>query len=117
MRYLAELPWAPDAILLNRSLTWSVVNERTFWVAAGSGLGRGAVRLDLDDDGRIGSIFAPDRPYTDGKLVDERPWSGRFSRYLLHAGRWIPFAAEVGWAVDGQIATYCCGTLLSWEIA
>lgn len=115
MRYLAEIPWAPDAILLNRSLMWSVINERTFWVAAGSAAGRGAVRLDLDDDGRIGSIFAFDRPYTDGKLIDERPWSGRFSDYRLHAGRWIPFEAEVGWTVDGQVSNYWRGTLSSWE--
>ncbi len=117
MRYLAELPWAPDAILLNRSITWSVVNERTFWVAAGSGFGCGAVRLDLDDDGRVGSIFAPDRPYTHGKLIDERPWSGRFSDYRLQAGRWIPFAAEFSWTVDRNVSNYWRGTILSWEVA
>lgn len=116
MRYLAELPFAPDAILFNRSLAWSVLDERTFWVAAGSGAGRGSVRLDLDNDGRVGSIFAPDRPYADGKKTDERPWSGRFLDYRLHAGRCIPFAAEVGWTIEGQVSNYWRGTISSWAV-
>ena len=116
MRYLAELPFAPDAILINRTLAWSVIDERTFLVSAGFGAGRGSVRLDLDDDGRIGSIFACDRPYTDGKMIEERPWSGQFSNYRQHGGRWLPFQAEVGWTVDGQLANYWCGTLLTWEV-
>lgn len=117
MRYLAELALAPDAILLNRSLDWTVMDQKTLCVGAGSGAGRGTVRLDLDEEGRIGSIFAPDRPYTDGRLIDERPWSGCFFDYRRHAGRWLPFGAEVGWTVDGQVSNYWRGTMLSWSVA
>lgn len=117
MRYLAELALAPDAILLNRSLVWSVIDERTLTVAAGPGAGQGSVRIDLDDEGRIGSIFAPDRPFADGRIVEERPWSGRFFDYRLHEGRWLPFGAEVGWTIDGQVVNYWRGTMTSWSIA
>lgn len=117
MRYLAEIAWAPDAILLNRSLVWSVIDDRTLSVAAGSGTGYGAVRIDLDDEGRIGGIFAPDRPFTDGKVVEERPWSGQFTDYRRHAGRWLPFSADVGWCVDGSLANYWRGTMTSWAVA
>lgn len=116
MRYLAKLAWAPDAILNNRSLAWSVTDERTFLVSAGTGAGRGSVQLDLDDEGRIGSIFAPDRPYTDSKMIEERPWSGLFYNYRRQADRWLPFAAEVGWTVDGEDSNYWRGTLLSWKV-
>lgn len=117
MRYLAEIAWAPDAILLNRSLVWSVIDDRTLSVAAGSGAGHGCVRIDLDDDGRIGSIFAPDRPFADGKIVEERPWSGRFFDYRRHAGRWLPFGAEAGWTIDGQVVNYWRGTMTCWTVA
>ena len=116
MRYLAEIAWAPDAILRNRSLVWSVIDSRTLNVAAGSGAGFGNVRIDLDDEGRIGGIFAPDRPFADGKIVEERPWAGQFSDYRCHAGRWLPFGAEVGWCVDGWISNYWRGTLTSWTV-
>ena len=117
MRYLAEIAWAPDAILLNHSLIWSVIDDRRLSVAAGSGAGYGCVRIDLNDEGRIGGIFAPDRPFADGKIVEERPWSGRFFDYRLHKGRWLPFGAEVGWTVDGQVVNYWCGTMTSWAVA
>ena len=117
MRYLAEIAWAPDAILLNHSLVWSVIDSRTLKVAAGSGAGYGSVWIDLDHDGRIGGIFAPDRPFVDGKIVEERPWSGQFTDYRRHAGRWLPFSAEVGWCVDGWLENYWRGTLTSWAVA
>ena len=117
MRYLAEIALAPDAILLNQSLMWSVIDDCTLSVAAGSGAGHGCVRIDLDDDGRIGSIFAPDRPFADGKIVEERPWSGRFFDYRRHAGRWLPFGAEVGWTIDGQVVNYWRGKMTSWTVA
>ncbi len=79
MRYLAEIALVPDAILQNRSLVWTVLDDRTLNVAAGSGAGYGCVRIDLDEEGRIGGIFAPDRPYSDGKIVKERPCRDAFS--------------------------------------
>ncbi len=117
MRYLAEIAWAPDAILLNSTLIWSAIDNRTLSVAAGSGAGYGSVRIDLDEEGRIGAIFAPDRPFADGKIIEERPWSGRFFDYRKHAGRWLPFGAEVGWTIDGKVANYWRGAMTSWTLA
>jgi hypothetical protein len=51
LRYLAELPWNPDAIIRNRSLDWSVLNEKTIKVATGVGAERGEVTFELDNDG------------------------------------------------------------------
>ena len=117
MRYLAEIALAPDAMVLNDSLVWSVIDDRTLSVAAGSGSGYGWVRIELDDEGRIGAISAPDRPFFDGKTVEERPWSGRFYDSHRHAGRWLPFGAEGGWTTGGQVANYWRGTMTSWTVA
>ena len=117
MRYLAEIAWAPDAILLNRSLVWSIIDDRTLMVAAGTGAGYGSVRIDLDDEGRIGGIFAPDRQFTEGKIVEERPWSGQFLDYRRCLGRWLPYGAEVGWTIDGQAQKYWRGAITSWTVA
>ncbi len=117
MRYLAELALAPDAILRNASLGWSVRDERTISVAAGVGEARGEVELQLDDDGRIGAITATGRPRQEGKRTVERPWSGRFSDYRRHHGRWLPFAAEVAWTLDGGTFVYFRGAMASWSVA
>ncbi|WP_293882046.1 DUF6544 family protein [Sphingomonas sp.] len=94
MRYLAEIAWATDAMLINRSLVWSVIDSRTLKVAASSEAGHRSVRIDLDDEGRIGGIFASNRPLSNGKTVEERAWSGRFFDYRRHAGRWLPSAPK-----------------------
>ena len=53
LRYLAELPWNPDAILSNRSLDWTVVGPRELRVATGVGPARGEVTFELDGSGLI----------------------------------------------------------------
>jgi hypothetical protein len=81
MRYLAELAWAPDAILCNPTLTWSVVDGRTLRVGTGQGLAHGEVELQLNESGRIAHVRAEDRPRKEGTGFVERPWHGRFFEY------------------------------------
>lgn len=116
MRYLAELAWAPDAILRNPSLAWTVVDSRTLRVSAGQDQARGEVELRLDENGRITRVLAEDRPRKEASGFVERPWRGRFFDYREHQGRWLPFAGEVGWVLDGQTFTAWHGMLLSWAI-
>jgi hypothetical protein len=114
MRYLAELAWAPDAILRNPSLVWTVADDRSLRVSAGQGEARGAVELRLDENGRIGHIRAEDRPRKEGSGFVERPWRGRFFDYREHRGRWLPFAGEVGWVLNGQTFVAWRGEMLDW---
>jgi hypothetical protein len=62
MRYLAELAWAPDAILLNTALRWREEGLDMLAVSAGSVETASEVLLSLDSEGRIAGAFAPDRP-------------------------------------------------------
>ena len=115
MRYLADLPWAPDAILSNGHLVWRVVDGKTLRVSCRSGPVRGEVEFKLDGQGCIGEVFAPDRPRKEGAVFVERPWRGRFFDYREHLGRWLPFRGEVGWDVDGQTFVAWRGELKSWD--
>lgn len=117
MRYLAELAWAPDAILSNPSLSWRVLDERTLRVAAGHGAARAEVELGLDGEGRIASARADDRPRHEGGRFVPRPWRGRFHDHRRHEGRWLPFAGEVGWQVDGRWFTVWQGRIERWAVA
>jgi hypothetical protein len=51
MRYLAELPWIPDALLFNTQLSWRVIDTRTLAVATGKGARRSEVRITLNEAG------------------------------------------------------------------
>jgi len=115
LRYLAELPWNPDAILLNRSLEWTVVDARTMKVATGRGDERGEVTFQLDEQGLVVRMSAPSRTYGAGAKAERRPWHGRFWDYQSIGGRFLPCSGEVSWVLDAGDFTYWRGRLLNWH--
>lgn len=114
MRYLGEIAFAPDIILANPALRWQADGPDRLVVAAGSGAIAAEVTLALDNDGRIGSFFSPVRPRSTGETFVATPWSGRFSDYRQHLGRWLPFAADVAWDIDGIRNVYLEARIESW---
>lgn len=108
MRYLAELSWAPDAILRNQRLRWQVVDRSTFIVSSCDGGGGGEVTLRLSPDGLVATIEASDRPRIEGGVTVERPWRGAFSDYRCFNGRIVPTRGEVSWILP-------TGTFKTWE--
>lgn len=116
MRYLAELSYAPDAMLHNPHLSWRVENADTFHVAAGSGDTAAEVRLSLGLDGRISSIFAANRPRSAKPPVLPTPWLGGFSDYQQRVGRWVPLSGQVGWQIEGIEKAYWRGRLTEWSL-
>lgn len=114
MRYLAELAWAPDAIFDNPALRWRESDRGELMVGAGDGASAVELAIGLDSEGRIATVFAPDRPRSAVDPILLTPWRGRFSDYRRHLGRWIPFAGEVAWVIDGKEEVYWQGTLASW---
>ena len=115
MRYLAELAWAPDAILCNTALRWRAEGSSTLAVSAGDGPTASEITFSLDADGRIAAAYAPDRPRSATVPFLPTPWRGQFSDYRHHKGRWIPFAGEVAWEIDGKHETYWQGRIERWE--
>ncbi|KPP86710.1 MAG: hypothetical protein HLUCCO07_14360 [Rhodobacteraceae bacterium HLUCCO07] len=112
MRYLAELPWAPDAVLANRAVQWRVLEDGRIeaWLAMTP---RDAVVcFTLDAGGDIVEMNARDRPATgpDGRSV-LRDWHGRFHDYDMIGGRRVPLRAEVGYVGDEGFAPYWRGRI------
>ena len=115
VRYLAEIPLNPDAILANRTLEWTVIDVRTIIVAMGEGAARGAVTFVLDDNGLITGMYTPSRMTMEGGVAVARPWRGRLWDYQQMGGRLLPLQAEVGWVREGGDFIYWRGTMLNWR--
>ena len=115
MRYLAEIAWAPHAILLNTALRWREDAPDRLAVSAGTGERAAEITLGLDSDGRIAGAFAPDRPRSATSPILPTPWRGRFSDYRFHDAVWLPFAGEVAWEIDGMQETYWQGRIEHWQ--
>ncbi len=115
MRYLAEIAWAPGAILHNRALRWRQYGPDRMAVSAGSGDAAAEVLLNLDSEGRIAGAFAPDRGRSVKPPYLLTPWRGSFSDYRRHQDVWLPFAGEVGWEIDGQLHVYFQCLIQEWQ--
>lgn len=115
MRYLAELPWTPDALLSNPELRWDILTPERFVVSAGHAPRAASVELSLNEGGLIERIFAPDRPRAAGGGFVATPWAGRFADYREFEGALIPARGEVGWVVDRKMEIAWEGRVDRWR--
>lgn len=116
MRYLAELPWCPHAILGNGELEWRALEPNAVEVATRVGSAEAAVSLRFDEAGDIVGAFAPDRPRQEGTQFVERPWSGAFGDYRELGGVRVPTRAEVAWELPDGRFTYFRGLVTGLEL-
>jgi hypothetical protein len=117
LRYLAELPFAPDAILYNRALSWRVIGTNQLAVRCGPSAMQAEVVFALNADGRVASAIAHDRPRAVKAPYLPTPWRGEFSDYRHQQGRWVPFAGQVSWIINGVEMPYWRGVLTHWSMA
>jgi hypothetical protein len=95
-RYLAELPWVPQAIALNAELQWRSIDDRKLELGASINGARAVVTLKLDAAGDIATATAR-RPRAVGANSVLTPWGGVFSAYRELGGLRVPTHAEVWW--------------------
>lgn len=110
-RYLAELPWAPQALARNPELEWGEPGDGLVEVACRVAEGRPAVTFRFDEAGDIVHVSALRRRQV-GKSWEETPWGGDFHDYETLGGARIPTAAEVYWDVGGDRLVYWRGKVL-----
>jgi hypothetical protein len=115
MRYLAELPWVPQAMAANRDLEWRAVDESTVEVATPIVGVRVAVLFRFDADGDICRMSAGARGRMVGKETVPTPWSGTYTDYESFDGVRVPTKAELAWLLPGGPFTYFRSRLHSFE--
>jgi hypothetical protein len=114
MRYLAELPWVPQAIGSNPELSWRELEDGSVEVSTLVGGKAASVRLALDDAGLIRSASGL-RPRLAGKTSVETPFAGSFGDYVELDGIRVPGSAEMSWELPEGPFTYWRGEVASLE--
>lgn len=102
-RYLAELPWVPDAMIGNPDLIWRDAGPDRVEVRLETRQGPAHAVFSFDAEGDIVAVTAKGRPVRgpDGRMAP-RDWFGRFSDYARLGPRRLPRRAEVGYE-DGEV--------------
>jgi hypothetical protein len=117
MRYLAELPWVPHALVGNRELAWRQLGETTVEVALGLAGARPAMRLHFNDAGDIVAASADDRPRAVGDHAVATPFAGEFGDYQVFDGVRVPTAAAARWELEDGPFVYFRGQITSFLTA
>jgi hypothetical protein len=113
MRYLAESPWYPTALLPSQGVQWQAVDDSS----ARATLLDGPLSLTLlfrfDEAGLIASVHAASRGVglgQDGVMV-MLPWECTLSDYQLQHGMLVPMAGEAAWLQAEGRRVYFVGQL------
>jgi hypothetical protein len=106
MRYLAELPWYPQAIVANPRLSWRALDDHAVEVATSVCSTRAAATLSFNRAGDLVGASASGRPRQENGRTVERPWSGEFCDFEVIGGVRIPTRAEVSWELPDGVFTY-----------
>ncbi|MCB2136285.1 MAG: hypothetical protein KDE08_10135 [Rhodobacteraceae bacterium] len=116
-RYLAELPWAPDAILGNPDLVWRVTGPDEAEVRLDTPEGTARVTFTFDGNGDIVGVLAKERPARtpDGKAATYE-WRGRFGEYTQIGPRRLPAYGEVGYVYPGGYEVYFRGRISDYSV-
>lgn len=97
MRWFAETPWYPTALLASQGVHWQAVDE----TSANATIVDGQITLTLlfsfNEAGLIASVRADSRGAGVGKDMVMLPWDCGLSDYQLQDGMLIPMAGEAAW--------------------
>jgi Family of unknown function (DUF6920) len=111
MRWLAETPWLPTALLPGGSVEWSALDEHSARATVHDGALEVSADFRFGSAGEVSEVFVPARPRdVDGTFIDT-PWSGRFGAYAEEDGMMVPHEGVVQWHLPGGELPYWRGKI------
>jgi hypothetical protein len=119
MRFFAETPWYPTALLPSQGMQWEAVDDTSAKATLTDGETTVTMLFRFNENGLIESGRAEARGRTVAGTVVPTPWEGRWSNYELRNGMRIPIEGEVAWMLPEGPKPYWRGriTKLSYEFA
>lgn len=116
MRFLAEAPTYPTALLPSQGVRWQGVDERSATATMDDGPLNLTLLFRFNDDGLIDSVLAQMRGRMVGKDIVMTPWEGHWSNYQLHDGMRVPMSGEVAWLTPQGRKPYWRGTVTALSL-
>ncbi|MGC7845599.1 DUF6920 family protein [Desulforudis sp. 1088] len=104
MRYLAEGPWYPTALLPSQGVRWEAIDDSSARATLTDGDVSVSIEFCFDEEGLITTARSQSRYRAVDGVLQPTPWQGRFSAYANRAGMRIPLEGEVKWQLpDGPL--------------
>ncbi|MFO7718165.1 MAG: DUF6920 family protein [Thermodesulfobacteriota bacterium] len=109
MRFVAEAPLYPTALLPSQGVHWEGAGPRQAWATICDGPHTVGLLFAFTEQGVVASVRAPERGRTVGQERVPTPWVGYWREYRNQDGMLIPGAGEVGWQLQEGEALYWRG--------
>lgn len=113
MRYFAEAPWYPTALLPSQGVQWAALDDQSAYATLVDGALALTLRFRFNEAGLIDSVRAEARGVTVGKEIVMMPWECSFSDYQVRGGMRVPLSGEAAYARPEGRKPYFIGTLKS----
>ncbi len=111
MRWLAETPWLPTALLPGGCVEWSPLDDDSARATVHADGLEVSAEFRFGADGGVVEVNVPDRPReVDGEFV-RTPWSCRLGAYGERDGMRVPGDAVVLWQLTGGDLPYWKGRI------
>ena len=119
MRFFAETPWYPTALLPSQGVQWVAVDATSAKATIVDGTIMLTLLFHFNATGLIDSVQAEARGGMVGKVMLMRPWECGLSDYQVRDGMLVPISGTAAWVLPCGPKTYFHGTVkkLSYQWA
>lgn len=117
MRFLAEAPWYPTALLASQGVRWVEGGSRSAIASLSDGGIRASLQFRFGADGLPESVYADARGRMAGRAIEHLPWEGRWGRWEERGGYLVPTEAEVAWITSEGRRPYLRAVLAGISLA
>ena len=111
MRFFAETPWYPTALLPSQGVQWTAVDATSAKATIVDGTITLTLLFHFNKMGLIDSARAEARGGMVSKKMLMRPWECGLSDYQVRDGMTVPISGTAAWVLPGGPKTYFHGTV------
>lgn len=115
MRFFAECPWYPTALLPSQGVRWEPLDAQSAKATLTDGDITVSLTFTFTGDGLIDTVRAESRWRTVGERIIPTPWQGRFWNYEERDGMRVPMEGEVAWLLPDGPRPYWRGRIADLE--
>jgi hypothetical protein len=113
MRYLAEAPLYPTALLPEGGVEWPPIDERSARATLTTHHTTASLVFHVNAQDEVSHISGERAYMTENGTAERRPWHGYWRRYASRNGLRVPLEGEVAWGYpDGSEAAYWRGRMV-----
>lgn len=110
MRYLAEAPLYPTALLPETGVKWSPIDDRSARAVLTDGETTATLTFHFNERNEVERVTGSRGFMTDEGPTESRPWIGYWRGYAERNGMWVPTEGEVAWGLpSGREVSYWRG--------